>query len=273
MYIVTTFSYIILISMLFFSQASVWRVYILHIHFFFPFIVLPYHVPGSVSLLVAPWYWNSWLPVTSYYVMRPLEFDTSITISDSWNHFLLWLFLFHFPFNGLWLHYSYVLLSIVFMILVQHLIACESGTPKPTSTTQILGFMSWSVVWQYSWGDVSKCLLNPNRELINKTKVGIVLKFNWENHWVLLGFVTGIWVMSYLQEQKWLQDSRITSMRGSSEGAGDLQHTIHASRSTSWRVSFPAPLRLTEAQFTWERLSAVLAAYRCLRWAASSVSS
>lgn len=67
-------------------------------------------------------------------------------------------------------------------------------------------------MWHYYWGDIYKCLLNPDMEMT--TDQGTTS--NFVNQWVLLRFLKGIWVKGYWKEQKRLRDSPPTSMGNSS---------------------------------------------------------
>ena len=65
------------------------------------------------------------------------------------------------------------------------------------------------VMRHYSWGDMYQHLFTSDRKLM-QTKGWIPPKFNSENQWILLVFLTEVCVRGYLQKQKWLKDSCIS---------------------------------------------------------------
>lgn len=124
-----------------------------------------------------------------------------------------------------------------------------------------------------------------------QSKIQIPPKSSLLTQWVLVGLLTGIWVRSYLQEQKWLKDSCVTKAT-SGDGSQSWEPGAHwiacrqlsrlenvlsscliglsllqtallvsAPKKLVWSQSLPCSLPeslLSSAELFWERISAFI---------------
>jgi hypothetical protein len=98
--------------------------------------------------------------------------------------------------------------------------------------------------------------LEPILFLSNGTLTKIPLTSTLVKQWILLELFIGIWVSSYLQDQKWHKDSSITKtharMGNSLQTLDYLEHIAYpASRLTDLRVSFINHSSLNCIQSGW----------------------
>lgn len=102
--------------------------------------------------------------------------------------------------------------------------------------TQVMAILSYTAglnpglaVWpNFSWRDAMLRLIPLDREL-RTDKVRVPPKSNLMNQWLLLGFLTGIWVGSYIKEQEKLKSSCITKAHSSITKLG-TKSTLHSSQ-------------------------------------------
>lgn len=121
------------------------------------------------------------------------------------------------------------------------------------------------LVWQYSWGDVDKCLLTPDREATtDQSQIWWTIEFHWGclqecGWWVIYSALKTVTSITKCPPQHGGQIMK----------TGNLKCTVqHRGCSTGWRLSFPGDSVYLSFFQVAQQISASCRWY-CVVWASS----